>query len=171
MKIGIGLDLGRDGVALKATSYSNPGGSGNRTGLITISTNHPLDPGGPTIGALIDGSFAGNSTNSCGFLNAPPTTLNGTQYIRVDFGSNKRVTEVKFSMDRNVNEGIWKIQISPDNFTSSIVDISANTAVNVITNIFNCSSNVRSWRYLQMLGVSGVTDFAPWLTELEFKLA
>ena len=169
--IGIGIGTGFGGVAFAPTSYSNLGGTGNRTAIITVSTNIPLDPGGNDLTKSIDGSFAASSAGSWGWLNTYGA-LHGTEYLRFDFGASnaKRITEIKHTMDRPSAEGTWRAQASNDNFVSQIITISADTSITQQVTLFDCSSNFGFFRYYQLLGMSGSIDFTPWYQEVEFKL-
>jgi hypothetical protein len=76
------------------TSYSNPGGSGDRVGAGTIAiTYSPFAPDlmVGTISNLWNGSASSPNNN---YFNA--RTLAGTEFIKFDFGAARFIDEVKF---------------------------------------------------------------------------
>ena len=150
-----------------STSYSNPGGTGDRRSIITISQSSLNFPQSST--ANLTFLINGNLTDQGNWMS------NGAadgQWIRFDFGSGKIINEFKFYQSSAVAQGTWKVQGSNDN--SAWTDIGptftlgGGTDPAVITAI---SSNATSYRYYRIIKVSGSTNAGPYTREFEFKIS
>jgi hypothetical protein len=143
------------------TSYANPLGSGDRTGLIALSwTLTAADPV-----SLING----NLSESANFFGA--FAVDGTVYQTFDFGSAYVVDEVTFYQELANAAGTWQWQGSNDG--SSWTNIGSPAALggattNVITAL---AGNTKPYRHLKMLGVSGACTSASYIYEFEFKIS
>lgn len=144
------------GAAPVSTSYSNPGGTGNRVGSITIATNQGIT--GST-NEWINGSFGNTmywNTNS----------LFSSDYLSFDFGSAKVIDEFKWYQSGATAQGTWVFQGSNDNtnWTSLGANLNLDSGTFPIT-------NSTAYRYYRLRGVSGSTSAGPWLQEIEFKIS
>lgn len=90
-----------------ATSYTNPGGSGNRTGSITIT-------GTAAFSAAASGLVDGNKTGPAGLKITNLDVANKT--IQFDFGSGatKKINEITFYQKDSDTYGTWEFQGSND---------------------------------------------------------
>lgn len=151
-------------------SYSNPGGTGNRITTITVASSGSditamLGGGGES--AWVDGD---TTSNGHGFFSG--STLNGTQWLRFDFGplGSPIITELTYYQQDSTAQGTWKLQGSND--TSTWTDVGGSFALGgtATETITAPSANTTGYRYYRILGLSGVTSPNPWLYEMEFKL-
>lgn len=150
-----------------ATSYSNEGGQGDRTNIIDVYVSPSLKAGGADSN-LVNGLTTNNYTGSIAFNAVDVSGL----YILFDFRENARkiIKEATWYQSATNSNGTWKWQGSLDN--SSWTDIGNNfTLGGVSTQIqTELSSNVDSFRYYRLLGVSGTASGAPYLQEITFKI-
>jgi hypothetical protein len=149
---------------ITATSYDNAGGKGNRTASITVSFTGGLMGG--TASGLVNGVFS--SSDGLYFAN---TGVSG-KYIRFDFGAGaqKVINEIKYYQQTATTQGVWQFQGSND--ASSWTNIGStftlgSAATDTITAM---SANTTTYRYYQLLGVSGSGNSSPWAYEWEFKI-
>jgi F5/8 type C domain len=146
--------------------YANAGGTGNRTGVIIVTTTAILGNG--VIGNLVDGSQVSGAPNSVWF-----NANQSGREVRFDFnmfGAPRRITEVTWYQDVAAVHGNWKWQGSNDG--SAWTDIGAeftlgSPATQVITTL---SGNINFWRFYRMLQTAGSTSSNPWLREIEFAI-
>lgn len=143
-------------------SYGNPGGTGNRPSIVITAS-----AGFPVTAKWVDGD---NTSNGQFFL--PNASLNGSQFIRFDFGSGKSafITEAKYYQQGTTAQGTWKWQGSND--ASSWTDIGGSFALGGIATetITALSGNTTGYRYYQIVGLSGSSSAGPWVYEMEFKI-
>jgi hypothetical protein len=151
------------------TSYANPGGSGNRTEtnqvICTTDGTHRTAPPEYDAKALACDGDLGSST-WFGPISTPG------QYIRFDFGSGhaKVMTEAKYYQSDTATHGVWKWQGSDNatDWTSIGADFTLGGATtNTITTL---SANTTSYRYYQIVLVSGSTNGSSYWHEFEFKV-
>lgn len=152
-----------------ATSYANTGGTGNRTAIITVTTDAALGGSSGVPGKLVDGSFNDSSAGSIWF-----TAGQSGKHVTFDFtpsGSRRLIQEAKYYQSLSASHGNWKWQGSDDG--SSWTDLSAafdwNGAV-LGTVIGDLSANVVGYYYYRLTQTSGTTSSAPWMREMEFKI-
>ena len=159
-------ELGRFDITATAAvaediSYTNSGGSGARTALISITNTISFNAG---VNALIDGSQA----NSIWFGGEDVTN----KYIQFDFlnvGAATVVTEATWYQSGAQAEGTWKWQGSQN--ASSWTDIGGNFTFSAATEVMTTlSGNTTAYRYYRMLGISGTTSSGPYQREVEFKI-
>lgn len=156
--------------SLPSTSYANTGGTGARTGIITVTQDSTNTIGvGYTISKFVDGSFTNSIAGSVGF--AGNFTVDATHWIRFDFGSTKYITEAKWYQSTTDAHGSWKWQGSNDG--STFTDIGASFTLGAATTQTQTtlSSNAGLWRYYRLIGVSGTANNAPFIQEIEFKIS
>lgn len=150
-------------VASSSPSYSNSGGTGDRTSTITVTTDLTISGGSMT--SLVDGA------NGSGVLWVSVQD-NTNKYIRFDFGSSvsKKIIEAKYYQLGTYTHGTWKWQGS--NNASSWTDIGSDFTLGTsgTQTITTLSGNTLGYRYYQIVGTGGNTTNAPYLYEFEFKL-
>lgn len=150
-------------------SYWNSGGYGDRTGMITVTTTATLGAG--TINNLIDGNFAANLTDACWFTNGQ-----SNREIKFDFGAGvtKIIDGFRWAEGSITvgTHGTWVFEGSNDD--SSYTGIGAsftlgnNTGATLVSYQF---ANSTAYRYYKLRQISGGTNSAPWLLEIEFSIA
>ena len=149
-------------------SYTNTGATGNRSSMITVTTNLSITTG--AVANLVDGT----TTNTTG-VRFTTKTLNSSDYVQFDFGSQQLVTEIRLHNNCTLcNMGTWQIQGSNDaaswtNIGSTVDLAPLSSDPRLITQV---SSNSVAYRYYRFQGVSGsLNASAAYWDEVEFKLA
>lgn len=141
--------------------------SGNRTASITATASVGL-LGGGTADNLVDGA-TGLDNNDSIYLNV--VSLDGSQFIRFDFGSGAsvKIVEATWTQNNTTSLGTWKWQASND--ASSWTDIGSTFTLGGSTSQTqtSLSSNSSGYRYYRLLSVSGSTSSSPYITEITFK--
>ena len=146
-------------------AYGNAGGTGNRTSIITVSTDIS------TVGALtelIEGAFQDGT-----FWFSANTAITG-EYLRFDFGSgvSKIITEAKWYQGTAPNtQGVWQWQGS-DN-ASDWTDIGGTFTLGGAGTQTQTElvANSVGYRYYQLFGISGnAGPFPTYIREIEFKI-
>lgn len=145
-----------------ATSYANPGGSGDRTAIITVTTNITALTNGP-ISKYVDGALSGNM-----YFGAYDAVAG--LYIQFDFGVGKVIDEAKHYQSTAHDHGTWKWQGS--NNGTDWTDIGSSFTFGGATTQTQTSMNGNTvvYRYYRILGVSGNLNAGPDLYEFEFKI-
>lgn len=140
-------------------SYANPGGTGNRSSLITASQAFGYTMAGAAV--LIDGN-TGNT--GCYF-----GSVADGDWFQFDFGSAKVIDEIRWYQQTTATHGTWKIQGSNDN--SSFTDIGSSFTLGGATTqtITEISGNSTGYRYYRLTKVSG-SIVGIWLYEVEFQI-
>ena len=143
--------------------YTNTGGTGNRTSIITVTTN---TPGALYVGnwsTLVDGAYA----NQLYWREQAAAGI----YVRFDFGVgiSKLITEAKWYQSILSSHGVWRWQGSDDavDWTNIGNTFTLQGAAQTLTEL---NANTIGYRYYQLLGVSGTISLAPYLQEIEFKI-
>lgn len=151
--------------ATSTTSYANSGGTGNRTGSITV-TSSGLSIGGGSESNLVDGASADNTTDSLFF--SPHTPSSG--YFQFDFGSAVYIDEFKEYQEDNVANGTWKWTGS-NTAGSGYVDVTASYAFPGATATKTTAATAPGlYRYYRREWVSGALS-GRWIREFEFKIS
>jgi hypothetical protein len=142
-------------------SYTNPGGTGNRTALISVTTTVSIGSGSPN--QMVNGTQA----NEFFWANGE-----SGREIRFNFGGTgftRCITEAKWYQDINSIHGDWKWQGSND--AQTWIDIGASfTLGNTLQVMTTLAGNTNFWHYYRLLQVSGTTSSGPWLREIEFNI-
>jgi hypothetical protein len=155
------ITLGASGASL-TFAYA----TGDQRANITLTASAGLFVGTPS--SLING----NITETVAYFNA--VTLNGTQSLQFDFGAAKAINEVSYwqTPGASYGQGTWKWQGSSD--ATTWIDIGASFLINgaaampvVLTSM---AGNTTAYRYYRMLGFSGSTTSAPWVSEMQFRV-
>lgn len=159
-------------------SYSNEGGSGDRTSIITVNVDeYPtafwrgFGVSSLTRQELVDGNTADQSTY---IEDSVPVA---DRWMEFDFlGVIKRISEVKFYVNTAFADcGVWKWQgyggaeweDIGDSFTFGVDGVSG-----LVQTITTLEGNVNGYYKYRMIGVSGDSSFSLYYwTEFEFKIA
>lgn len=146
------------------TLFSNSGGTGNRTGSITVTATN-ITAGGGTPSDLINGSLA----DSYWWTNA---TGNGTAYLTFDFGSARTIDAFRWYQDNTgIDQGTWRFEGSNDN--SSWTQIDSDFTLTAKTRDEGCIqyfTNATAYRYYRLRHMSGSRSQTPYLREIEFRI-
>ena len=144
-------------------SYGYDGGFGDRTASVTVTSSMAWTDG---ISKIIDGSYSGVAY----FTSI--AAVSG-QTIKFDFVTQRKINEASWqqSYTPTATHGTWKWQGS--NNDSDWTDIGSGfvlggAATQIQTEL---SGNTTAYRYYQLLGVSGNSSNAPYITEIEFRIA
>ncbi len=150
--------------SIPATSYANPGGSGDRTTLITPTISGIALDG--DINKLVDGLFA------TGLSFHADTPAAGCT-IRFDFlGVSKLITETTFYNGAPADHGVWKWQGSNDGSTWTDLEAGHSLLGSFGGSVdSSLAANIHGYKYYQLLGISGTASASPFLLEMEFKIA
>lgn len=144
-------------------SYANAGGTGDRTGSITVTTDISLGSG------VISQSVNGNTTENDWYFSSGQSF---PRFIKFDFGTPKIINAFKWYQSGATDQGAWKWQSSPDD--SSYTDrgnsflLVGDAAGSEIT---EPAGNTIAARYWKMVSVAGQTNGGPYQREIEFKIA
>lgn len=149
-------------------SYSNTGGSGDRTSIITVSNPGGYFSGSGGLNTFINGI---NPENALWFATSYNLSDNHI-VIMFDFGSgaSKVIDEAKWYQSTTTAHGIWKWQGSNNN--SDWTDIGSTFTLGGATTQTQTelSGNTTGYRYYRLYAVSGFCSDTPYLYELEFKI-
>lgn len=149
-----------------SASYANSGGTGNRTGSITTTSNGTgwRDNGGNE-SEMVNGNLTGVTWWASGGSNSG-------MWLKFDFGSGntKVIQEAKWYQSTSDSHGTWKWQGSNDN--SSWTDIGSSFTLGGATTQTqtSLSGNTTAYRYYKLAAVSGSASGNPYIYEIEFKL-
>lgn len=147
--------------ARPATSYANPGGSGNRTSLIriTATANLRVFRNYPYRGySLINGDYGNNGDWTSG------------GHLTFDFGEPRCIDEAKFYQSTADVHGVWQWKGSTDGSTFVNVGPSfvlGGAAVAVLSSLHGNRSFYRYWRMEQ---VSGSVSTTPYIQGIDFRI-
>jgi len=142
-----------------AQSYSNYGGTGNRTAFITVTTTAAISGG--VIADLINGTQA----NSLWFTNGQTT-----KEVKLDFGVPRLITEAMWYQDSVATHGTWQWQGSPDNSAWTSIGSTFTLGSPATQTITTLSGNATFYRYYRMLQTGGTISSGPFLREIEFSI-
>lgn len=144
-----------------STLYTNTGGTGNRSALITVSATS-ITAGGGAPGDTVDGTL----TNSYWWTNA---TGNGTAWLTFDFGvgASKVIDQLRLYQDTAQSHGTWRFEGSNDNstWTQCGVDFTLQAFYAIPV------PNTTGYRYYRLRHMSGSRSQTPYIREFEFKIA
>lgn len=148
-----------------ATSYSNPGGTGDRTSSITVTAS--FTPSGGTLSNAVDGATATNGTDSWWAA----FTVTTSSYIRFDFGASasKKIDEITWKQSNTTSMGTWTIRGS-NNGTDWTTLKSSFALGGATTQVIGSFDETGYYRYYEFRGVSGSFSSSPWCQEVEFKI-
>lgn len=145
-------------------SYGNPGGTGDRSALITVTSN--MTPSSGTVSNLVDGASADNSTDSMKMS----TSVDQLKYFKFDFATAKCIEEFKVFSDLTNNHGTWEIHATNDD-VSFILLKSSFTLSGAPTGTVFAFTNTLGYRYYYLRQeVNSIPSTTPWIREIEFKI-
>lgn len=152
-----------DGASNNVQSYNHPGGMGDRSASITVTSSVGLFASGSASG-LVNGSVYDTSQYFSAALSA------SSHWIKFDFGTPRKITEAKWFQSGAASHGSWKWQGSNDD--SSYTDVGTSFTLGATTPQTHTSlnGNTVAYRYWKLVGVSGTTSSSPYIYECEFKL-
>lgn len=144
-----------------STSWTDALSYGDRQATITETTTVTWNG---TFSKIIDG----DTTESTHWMSSGATS---GLYIRFDFGSGKFIDQVKWYQSSAIAQGIWKWQGSDD--ASSWTDVSNPFYLGFAATqtVYLSLANATSYRYWQMIGVSGNASSGSYQREAEFKIS
>jgi hypothetical protein len=146
-----------------ATSYGNPGGTGDRTWLIGITTGGQL--GGDSSSLLVDGNELSAGFH---FTSAGPAA---NCFIIFAFAGVVVIDEAIWHQSTATPQGVWQWQGSNDVIEWTDIGASFNLGgVPAIGTHTTLHGNVTPYRYYRLQGVSGTTNTTGWLYEIQFRI-
>jgi len=156
-------------IGSQTTSYSNPGGSGNRSSLITVTSDLTFAGGASGPQRLVDGDYTSN--------NFYPTAAFAAagHYFKFNFATAQVIQESIFYSDRTGatgGEGTWQWQGSNDDVTYTAVGptftlLFTTSGTNAL--MTSLSKNVTAYKYYKLLGISGTFTDPAYYRQLDFK--
>ncbi len=153
-----------------STSYANSGGTGDRTGSVTVTTSFTWDDG--ISSNLVDGATGNSNADAVDEPGAGSTAITDGGYIQFDFGSGKYIDEVKVIHGSSTTHGVWKFRGSNDgsSFTDLATSLDWNTGGTSQT--FTIPAYGQTYRYFRWEKQGTGTNWPnTWLKEFEFKIA
>lgn len=146
-----------------ATSYGNPGGTGDRTWLIGITTGGQL--GGDSSSLLVDGNVLSAGFH---FTSAGPAA---NCFIIFAFAGVVVIDEAIWHQSTATPQGVWQWQGSNDVIEWTNIGASFPLGgVPAIGTHTTLHGNVTPYRYYRLQGVSGTTNTTGWLYEIQFRI-
>ena len=154
------------------TSYSNLGGSGDRTGLIT-TTAHCGVSGGCSIASPANRMVNGDYSSTNWYLTSSPLADISTAYIIFDFGSQKLINEAKSYVSATATTcGTWQWKGSNDNITYTNIGSTFNNIQSATTLTHTTlNGNTTPYRYYQIYCVSGSQSGGGYWFQFDFKIS
>jgi hypothetical protein len=151
------------------TSYTNAGGSGDRTATITVSSNIP-----PASGSALDNWVDGNIADGAGSAFDPgfTTALTDGDHFTYDFGAGVRkyINEWKIYSQGTPANGAWQIQGSNDNLNyATYASFTWDAAIQTVVMSGMPAAGHRYWR-MRKNGTPGGNYSNLWYREQEFKI-
>lgn len=154
--------------ALVLERWENPGGFGDRTSTIAISTTLAFTGAGP-INNLLDGAYGQNYTDSVEI-----TGGQSSKEIKFDFdggsGIKKKITGFVWWKSTTTSHGTWKLAGSNDDITYLDIVPAVSTSFIFAKGVSN-GVNDGYYRYYKLIQTSGTTSTTPWNMEIEFRLS
>ena len=142
------------------TSWWSTVSDGNRTSLITVTTDATIGNG--PVNKLVDGSAAASLFWSGGQVN---------RNVTFDFGVGATVIIDGFGwlQDVGFNHGTWVLQGSNDNTTYTQIGAAFGLGVSGQTQMHYVFVNATPYRYYRLLQIAGTTSNSPFLIEIYFR--
>jgi len=151
------------------TSYANPGGTGDRTASITVTSSTGGLQGAHFEGDLsdlVDGALTQSSADATYFRQAVQNT---GRWLRFDFGVSRTVSELTWRQNNANTHGDWLFQGSNDG--SNFTDLTEPFLFGAVTQVIPVTKNQGGYQYYRLIGSSGGnTNTTAWLIEAEFKI-
>lgn len=165
---------GASGGAITVTpAYTNPGGQGDRTALIAITSLGTVS-GAATSAIYAEGSAASliNGVTTLGGPGSCTFKLGLTDVVvTFDFGPGaaRVITEMTIAQHAAVANGTFQLRGSNDALVWS--NLGASWTLNAVSNVITApSANQTGFRYYQWQQVGGTTNNGVYITEVTFKI-
>lgn len=142
--------------------YANPGGSGDRTSLITISAN--FSPGAGALERWVDG----NQTNSDSFSFKFNSGQNTGNEFTLDFGGLYEFNEWTGTFSISSALGTWKLEGSTDN--SNWTTLHASFTMGGATSVTYTPTLTGPYRYYKWTQTGGNTQTSTRMIEGRFQI-
>ena len=159
------LNMSYENGTTQVTSYSNAGGTGDRTATITLSYTFSMS-GNPS--KLLNGNTA--DSDPYFFTDATPTG----KYLRFDFGAgvSKLITGFKWYQDTGFSHAWMVVQGSNDASTWTNVSVPFRLGGATVQS-FNFQTNTNSYRYYQLIAINNTAAMSnnPYTNEIEFNIS
>lgn len=148
-----------------AGSYTNPGGSGNRTANITVSTT--LTGGRVDVVAnLVNGDLAGNVFG--GFWAGDQAVAGLEIKFNLSSYGSKKIDRFKWHQAGSETHGVWQPQYSANGSTWINSGVTVTLGGATMSEYVLASAAAGQW--FRLLGVSGTFNSNPWISEVEFSI-
>jgi len=152
-----------DEPAASVQSVLHPGGKGDRTSSITISTTATLGAG--TINNIIDGGWGTNTTDAFWW-----TASQSSVVVLFDFGSKRIIDEAYWAQDRTDAHGTWKWQGSNDGTTFTDIGSTFTLGGAFRNRLSTLNGNVTPYRYYRLTQTAAGTAALPQNVEITFRI-
>lgn len=146
-------------------SYTNPGGSGDRTASLPVTTTLT---GGRTdvVGNAVDGAFGNNVFD--GFWAADQASVGLEIKFNLSSYGTKTIERIKWYQQDANGHGVWQPQYSPNGSTWTNAGSTINLGGATVSEYIFTSPGAGQW--FRLLGVSGNFNSNPWIQEVEFYI-
>jgi hypothetical protein len=154
-------------ISIPVTSYANTGGTGNRTAIITCSTN--ITVAGGVIGNLVDGSNLNGVTNSVDFNGAANTNGN---FIAFAWAAVKYIDEVNIYCAASApSNGVWVWEYSVNGSTAwtQVASFTWNTQTQTVALTGVPGSGALAYRMRKNGTLGSMSNI--YYGEVEFKIS
>jgi hypothetical protein len=156
--------------ATVSTSYANSGGTGSRTGSITVTTDlNVTQPGNIT--KLVDGVTSAATDLYLNNVQAVSGKVIRFNLGTTGYAKSYVINEAKFYQQSSTSQGTWKWQGSINGTTWVDIGSSLTLGSSATQTMTELSGNTTAYQYYQLLGVSGNTNSGPFVYEMEFKIS
>lgn len=144
-----------------STSYANSGGQGDRSGIISVTSNFLYNVG--SISYIVNGG----STTDVDFIGNQNVA---DKYISFEFDSKKVIDQAILTLQSCPTQGNWKWQGSNDGILWE--DIGGSFVFGGVASFTmnSLNSNVNAFKFYRLFGISGTTQ-APYLFEMNFRIS
>ena len=147
-----------------STSYSNPGGTGDRFSLIPVTSS------GSFVG-LVSSLVEGSQDNELSFGSGATSTF----WIRFDFalfsgGGRAIIDEAKWYQSTADGHGVWQWEGSNNGTSWTAIGSSFSFGGVSPQTITSMAGNTTAYRYYRLRGVSGSVSTSSFIREIEFRI-
>jgi hypothetical protein len=150
-----------------APSYLNPGGTGDRQSLITVTAHYtPQTGGGTGPSNLVDGALGNSAFDSIDFA-AGQTDVTMT-FDFSPLGLPQIITEYIWRQNTAVSVGVYAFEGSLDGVSYDLLEAGTNLGGSSSTTTVSFA-NSTAYTFYRLRQVSGTTSSSPWCREIEFK--
>jgi hypothetical protein len=156
---------------LVAASYDNPGGQGDRTAFLAVTSS--ITPAAGTLSNLVDGGTGANSTDSIDLPGTGATAIIAGDYFRFQFSSPDRyIDQIQILSSSIPAHGVWQIQGSDNGSTWTNYTAGGNFTWNQASQTVSLSGvPATGHEYWRMVYISGGANWANnWFSEVTFRI-